>query len=216
MDSATTTNGAVNGAARRTKPRTNRPAQREVADMLTPRFGEQVVSAYLGGRLLHATGPRTWALFAVLFSMLASALALLTFGRVEMVAVGRGCIGPEIGPTIEVVSFVSEADRASIVPGLSARVELEQFAGGELGTVGARVLRVSSTRVRASELSELLGDDVVIKGAVYRVDLTLTDDEHLASVRKYLHPGMLVNARYTLRTQRPITLVLQPLQRWLD
>jgi len=180
----------------------------EVAEMLSPGFGEQVVSAYRGGRLLRATGPRTRTLFAVLSSVLLSALALLTFGRVEMVAVGRGAV-QESGRSVEVVSLVAEADRGSMVPGLAAHVEVEQFA------LGARVTAVSAARVSPAEVAELLGEEGAMKGPVYRVELTLTDDEELARARRFIRPGMLVNTRYTLRTERPITIIFEPLRRWL-
>jgi hypothetical protein len=192
----------------------NRPATPapELADLLSPRYGEQVVEAYRGGRLLNATGPRAWALFAVLSSMLASAVAVSTFGRVEMVAVGAGRIAT--GSALDVVSLVSEADRVALRPGLAARVELEHTL--EPLVLPARVVRISDRPVRASEIAELLGDAAPPAGSFYRVDLQLADGEQLARARAVLFPGMRVKTRYTLRTERPITFVLQPLRRWLD
>lgn len=182
---------------------------REVADMLSPRFGEQVVAAYRGGRLLHATGPRTRALFLALTSVMVVALALLTLGRVEMVAMAPGCTSPAGGPT-EVVAFVSESDRLALTPGLPAHVTIDRFE------LGAHVTRVALARARATELTELLGDDHVAKGSVYRIDLVLDDGAELERARPLLRPGMLVDVRVTLRTERPITFILQPLRRWLE
>jgi hypothetical protein len=210
MESLTIINGSA-PAAGEEPHRSSTPAP-ELADMLSPRFGEQVVEAYRGGRLLNATGPRAWALFWVLSSVLASAVALSTFGRVEVVAVGAGRVA--IGSALEVISLVSEADRAALRPGLPARVELEHTL--EPLVLPARVVRISDGRARASEIAELFGDAAAPAGSFYRVDLEVADGEELARARAIIFPGMLVTTRYTLRTERPITFVLQPLRRWLD
>jgi len=183
--------------------------KREVADMLSPRFGEQVVAAYRGGRLLHATGPGTRTLFVALTSVMIVALALLTLGRVEMVAMAWGCTSPAGGPT-EVVAFVSESDRLALTAGLAAHVTIDRF------DLSAHVTRVAIARARATELTVLLGDDHVAKGSVYRIDLVLDDAPELERARPLLRPGMLVEVRVTLRTERPITFILQPLRRWLE
>jgi hypothetical protein len=64
------------------------------------------------------------------------------------------------------------------------------------------------------ELQEALGPNSKLEASVYRVELKVLEDEAARKAGIRLRTGMLLNARLTLRRQRPITLVLDPLRRW--
>ena len=49
----------------------------------------------------------------------------------------------------------------------------------------------------------------------FRVELRLVDSRAAAQAGIPLRSGLLLNARFTLRRQRLITLVLDPLRKWL-
>lgn len=64
------------------------------------------------------------------------------------------------------------------------------------------------------EIREALGEDQKLDAPAYRVELEITDASALELANVKLRTGMLMNVRYTLRRQRLITLVLDPLRRW--
>lgn len=117
---------------------------------------------------------------------------------------------------LQVVSFLPEKDRAFVRVGSEARLELNQLPYGEYGTLGARVVRVSDALASPHEVKQVLGNERSLGAPAFRVVLSITDDAAAKSAQVQLRSGMLMQVRYTLRRQRPITLVLKPLKKWLQ
>jgi multidrug resistance efflux pump len=121
---------------------------------------------------------------------------------------------PQHGP-LEVVAFLEEKDRAFVRLGDDVRLELDQLPYAEYGTVRARIERISDDLASAFEIHEALGDNPFPNVPTFRVELRLTDTRAVEKAGIPLRSGMLMNARFTLRRQRLITLVLDPLRKWL-
>ena len=135
----------------------------------------------------------------------------------EVVVPGKalGKLVPQEQP-LRAVCFLAEKDRAFVKEGDAALLELDQLPYAEYGTLRARVLRVSSDLASPHELQEALGEGHSIPGPTFRVELELTEVQAAARAKVPLRSGMLLNARFTLRRQRLITLVLEPLRKWLE
>ena len=118
------------------------------------------------------------------------------------------------GDPLQVVAFLPEKDRAFVKVGDTAHLELDQLPYSEYGTLKAQVLRISDDLASPYELQEALGPNTKPEASVYRVELKVLEDEAARKAGVRLRTGMLLNARLTLRKQRPITLVLDPLRRW--
>lgn len=118
------------------------------------------------------------------------------------------------GAPLQVVAFLPEKDRAFVKPGDETRLELDQLPYAEFGTLKARVVRIASDLASAQEIEEAMGQAGKVEGGNYRVELELLEVKR--PIRAPLRTGMLMNVRFTLRKQRPITLFLEPLRRWLD
>ena len=121
---------------------------------------------------------------------------------------------PQTTP-LEVIAFLEEKDRAFVRPGDEVRLELDQLPYAEYGTVRARIERISDDLASAFEIHEALGDNPSPNVPAFRVELRLTDTRAVQKAGIPLRSGMLMNARFTLRRQRLITLVLDPLRKWL-
>jgi multidrug resistance efflux pump len=121
---------------------------------------------------------------------------------------------PQKAP-LEVVAFLEEKDRAFVRLGDEVRLELDQLPYAEYGTLRARIERVSDDLASVFELREALGDNLLPNVPTFRVALRLTDTRAVEKAGIPLRSGMLMNARFTLRRQRLITLVLDPLRKWL-
>jgi membrane fusion protein len=121
---------------------------------------------------------------------------------------------PQKAP-LEVVAFLEEKDRAFVRLGDEVRLELDQLPYAEYGTVRARVERISADLASAFEIHEALGDNPFPDVPTFRVALRLTDTRVVEKAGFPLRSGMLMNARFTLRRQRLVTLVLDPLRKWL-
>lgn len=134
----------------------------------------------------------------------------------EVVRVGQALckLIPQASP-LEVVAFLEEKDRAFVRPGDEVPLELDQLPYAEYGTVRARVERISDDLASTFELQEALGDTPQPRVPTFRVELKLTDTRAVEKAGIPLRSGMLLNARFTLRRQRLITLVLDPLRKWL-
>jgi len=120
-----------------------------------------------------------------------------------------------IDAPLQVVSFLPEKDRAFVQVGTDVRLELEQLPYGEYGTLGARVVHIGADLTSAREVEQALGDGHTLKGSTIRVDLEITDASATSAAGVRLRSGMLMQVRYTLRRQRPIVFVLEPLRKWL-
>ena len=134
----------------------------------------------------------------------------------EVVQAGQA-VG-EIVPTtagLRVVCFLAEKDRAFAKPGDEVRLELDQLPHAEYGTLKARVVRISDDLASPSEVSEAFGEGQKLVAPSYKVELTITDARAADAAGVKLRTGALLDARFTLRRQRLITLALSPLKRWL-
>ncbi len=121
---------------------------------------------------------------------------------------------PQRSP-LHVVAFLEEKDRAFIKPGDEVQLELDQLPYAEYGTLRAKVERISDDLASSFEIHEALGDNALPNVPTFRVELRITDARAVAKADIPLRSGMLMNARFTLRRQRLITLVLDPLRKWL-
>lgn len=145
-------------------------------------------------------------------------------GRVESLLVRQGDavhpgtliaqIVPIQAPRLVVV-FVPERDRAFLEAGRTARIEFDRLPRGEFGTIAAKVARVAKEVAPPAEVQRYLGEDG-LRGAYVRVDLMLTDAGLPESVRKHLESGAKLTARVPLRKRRFLSLVFDPVRRWLD
>ena len=133
----------------------------------------------------------------------------------EVVQAGQvvGKLIPQ-GAPLQVVSFLAEKDRAFVKPGDEVHLELEQLPYAEYGTLLAKVVRVNDDLASPYEIQEALGEDQKLGDSTYRVELEITNANALYTAKVKLRTGMLMNVRYTLRRQRLIALVFDPLRRW--
>jgi hypothetical protein len=111
------------------------------------------------------------------------------------------------------VSFLAERDRAFAKPGDEVELELDQLPHAQYGTLRARVARIGDDLASPAEIRDAVGEDQKI-GPSYRVELEITDATAAEAAHVKLRTGALMNARFTLRRQKLVTLVLKPLQRW--
>lgn len=132
----------------------------------------------------------------------------------EVVQAGQplGKLVPVDSP-LQVVSFLAERDRAFAKPGDEVQLELDQLPHAQYGTLRAKVLRIGDDLASPSEIHDALGDQK-LEAPSYRVELEITDARAAESANVKLRTGTLMNVRFTLRTERLITLVLNPLRRW--
>jgi membrane fusion protein len=132
----------------------------------------------------------------------------------EVVQAGQplGKLVPVDSP-LQVVSFLAERDRAFAKPGDEVQLELDQLPHAQYGTLQAKVLRIGDDLASPSEIHDALGDQK-LEAPSYRVELEITDARAAESANVKLRTGTLMNVRFTLRTERLITLVLNPLRRW--
>jgi multidrug resistance efflux pump len=143
-------------------------------------------------------------------------------GRLEAMLVKVGDqvnVGTPIGKLVpvdaarQVIVFVLERDRAFLVDGQAARIEVDQLPVGEFGSLLGKITRIASDLASPTEVSEALGD-VKLAEPVFRVELELEANDRLARLGQLLRPGSLVTARFALRKQRIITLLFAPLRRF--
>ncbi|HTL97483.1 MAG TPA: HlyD family efflux transporter periplasmic adaptor subunit [Holophagaceae bacterium] len=113
------------------------------------------------------------------------------------------------GTALQVVSFLPEKDRAFIHAGDVAQVEVDQLPYAEYGVLKARVKRVAEDFASPDEISDALAGGK-LEGSFVRVELEAMPDP---GRRMPLRPGMLLSVRYTLRRQRLITVIFDPLRR---
>jgi membrane fusion protein len=118
------------------------------------------------------------------------------------------------GTPLRVVSFLPEKDRAFVKVGDPVRLELQQLPYGEFGSLGARVAKISNDLAAPYEVRDALGENGSLGEPAYRVELELTDASAATNSGVRLRSGMLMQVRFMLRHQRPITMLLKPLARW--
>jgi len=117
---------------------------------------------------------------------------------------------------LQVVAFLPEKDRAFVKSGDQVLLEMEAYLFTEFGTLKGRVTRIGSDLASQYEIQEALGETAKLDTPAYRVEIELRPErsKRLSGVK--IRPGMLLSARFTLRRQRLITIVLDPLRRWLE
>lgn len=116
----------------------------------------------------------------------------------------------------QVVAFLPEKDRSSVKLGDEVRLELEQFPYAEFGTIRGHIKRIGDDLASSAEMREALGEDARLSGSAYRVEIAISDPAAIESGGIHLRSGMLMNVRYTLRRERPITFFFAPIRRWLS
>lgn len=124
-----------------------------------------------------------------------------------------GRIVPVDSP-LQAVSFLPEKDRAFAKPGDEVHLELDQLPHAEYGTLRARIVRIGDDLASPSEIRDALGDGQRLDAPSYRVELQITDAHAADAAGVKLRTGTLLDARFTLRRQRLVTLVLSPLRAW--
>jgi HlyD family secretion protein len=140
--------------------------------------------------------------------------ALVKPGEVVQPGQVVGKLVPVDSP-LQVVSFLAEKDRAFAKPGDEVHLELDQLPHAQYGTLRARVARISDDLASPAEIREAIGEEQKVVPPSYRVELEITDASAAEAAQVKLRTGSLLNARFTLRRQRVVTLVLKPLERWL-
>ncbi|HVH45619.1 MAG TPA: HlyD family efflux transporter periplasmic adaptor subunit [Labilithrix sp.] len=114
-----------------------------------------------------------------------------------------------------VVVYIPERDRAFVEKNAAVRVEVDQLPVWEFGALHGRVTRVASEIASERDLHDTLGDQVKIQEPMYRVEVALDEDAAYVKLKDRLRPESLTHVRFTLRHRRVITVLFEPLQRWL-
>jgi multidrug resistance efflux pump len=145
-------------------------------------------------------------------------------GRIEALTISAGeFVQPGMrvarlvpaGKPVRAVVFVPERERAFLRAGAMARLEVDRLPAGEFGTVQARVEQVSDYLATQEELQRMFGDESY-RGPVVRVALELLVGGANDRLARQLASGSMVTARIPVRERRIISLVLDPLRKWLD
>lgn len=114
------------------------------------------------------------------------------------------------------VSFLPEKDRPYVHVGDQVKLELNGYPYAEYGTLEGRVTRIGEDLASSGEWQEAMGDSDRPDGPAFRLEVELHPRAESGSRQPvHLRPGMLLNARYTLRRQSLITMAFEPLKRWL-
>ncbi len=117
---------------------------------------------------------------------------------------------------LQVVAFLPEKDRAFVKSGDQVLLEMEAYLFTEFGTLKGRVTRIGSDLASQYEIQEARGETGKLDTPAYRVEIELRPERSKRFSGVKIRPGMLLSARFTLRRQRLITIVLDPLRRWLE
>ena len=135
-------------------------------------------------------------------------------GDVTSAGTAIGRIVPE-GVPLHVVAFLPERDRAFVRLGGASRVELDQLPASEFGHLDATIARVSQELASAVEIRDVLGDQVEVREAVFRVELELRPSGRGAKVEPYLRSGSLAVVRTPLRERRIVVVLFEPFRKWI-
>jgi multidrug resistance efflux pump len=139
---------------------------------------------------------------------------LVKVGEVVKAGQAVGEIVP-VNSTLRAVCFLPERDRAFAKPGDEVQLELDQLPHAEYGALKAHVTRISDDLASPSEVAEAFGEGQKLTEPSYKVELAITDTSAADAAGVKLRTGSLLDARFTLRRLRLITLALSPLKRWL-
>jgi hypothetical protein len=119
------------------------------------------------------------------------------------------------GAPRNVVVYLPERDRAFVEKGAVVRVEVDQLPVWEFGALRGKVTRIANQIASQHDLTDTFGDKVALEEPLYRVDIALEEDAAYRTLKARLRPESLTNVRFTLRQRRAITLLFEPLYRWL-
>lgn len=119
------------------------------------------------------------------------------------------------GAPRRVVVYIPERDRAFLEKGAAVRVEVDQLPAWEFGALHGRVTCIASEIASERDLRDTLGDQARLEEPMYRVDIALDDDVAYSALKSRLRPESLASVRFTLRQRRIITILFEPLYRWL-
>lgn len=119
-----------------------------------------------------------------------------------------------IGTPLVVMAFLREKDRAFVSVGDAVVLELAQYPYSEFGTLRGRVERIGTDLASTTEIIEAFSStEARRESPSFKVDIRL---EPAPGSKLALRPGMILEARFTLRRQRLLTIALDPLRRWLE
>jgi multidrug efflux pump subunit AcrA (membrane-fusion protein) len=120
------------------------------------------------------------------------------------------------GLPTQVVAFVPDRDRAFLQVGAAVRLEVAQLPSGEFGTLAGKLTRVANSFASPEEIVDGLGNQVSLQEASYRVEIALDHDPHTSRLLAKLRAGTLLTVRVALRERRIISLIFDPLRRYLE
>jgi multidrug resistance efflux pump len=120
------------------------------------------------------------------------------------------------GESPRAFALLAERDRALVHLGDSVRLEVDQYPFADWGALKATIHRIGENPASLAELRELFGEDAKTEGSSYLVELTIPSGQPRTVAQQPLRSGMGFQARYTLRRQRPISFLFEPLRRWLE
>jgi multidrug resistance efflux pump len=115
---------------------------------------------------------------------------------------------------LQVVAFIPERDRTFVRPDATFRVEFDQLPAGEFGYRQAKVTHLGDDLASDAEFKEVMGEMPSAHSPLYRVEMVLTDaprDRGSIAAR----PGSLLTATTVLRRQRLVSLLFEPLRKFL-
>jgi len=147
----------------------------------------------------------------------------------DLVAVGQVVFALELADEqLDSVVFVPMEGK-QLKPGMQVQLSPAGVAWEDYGYMLGTVRSVSPSPVSSASMNELLRNDTLVRqfadrGGAYMVTVDLFEDPGTPSGFKWttrrgpdlqLGGGTLLGARFVLREERPITLVIPALRRWL-
>lgn len=120
------------------------------------------------------------------------------------------------GSPLQVVAFIPEKNRSFVKPGDGVLLELDAYPYAEFGTLKGKIRVIGSDLASPYEVREALGEEARLESPAVRVEIDILDERPSRLAKAVMRSGMLLQARFTLRRVRIITLVLEPLKRWLE
>ena len=145
-----------------------------------------------------------------------------------VVAPGRPVVSiAKAGQGLELVLYISPEQGKTVAPGMEVRIAPATLNKEEFGTLIGRVLDISEFPISPQGMLTVLGNPELVKlfsvrGAPYAARVSLIPDAASPSGYQWstgkgppvaISAGTTASAEVTVRTQRPITLVLPLLRR---
>lgn len=127
--------------------------------------------------------------------------------------VGRLLTG---GGSLKAFALLAERDGAQVRPGDTVRLEVDQYPFSDWGVLLATIQRVGESPAAVAEMREIFGEQLKIEGPAYLVELAIPSGQNRPVAKQSFQSGMSFRARFVLRRQRPISLLFEPLRRWVE